>query len=94
MLSKLHKFFGRVKWRKLPASIMDIHSLLHANCKKLLEQYTSNIDGVLFLQATLIKDVLPGVADELELDTESIRWAKDWLEDSCKILLRIKPVCR
>jgi hypothetical protein len=69
---------------------MDIHTLLQNNCVKLLEQYNSNLDSVLSLQATLIDDILPGVEVELDLDTEGLRWAKEWLEDTCERLC-IRP---
>jgi len=63
---------------------MDIRSLLQANCDRLLEQYHSNLEAVLSLQATLIRDILPSVTDELELDPDATEWAKEWLKDTCE----------
>ena len=51
--------------------------------KQLSLQYTENLEAVLVLQGTLIEDILPSVTDELELDDESIWWAKEWLSDTC-----------
>jgi hypothetical protein len=58
--------------------------LLQANFQRLLTQYTENLDAVRALQSTVIHDILPSVADELELDDpESLEWATEWLEDAC-----------
>ncbi|KAJ7879614.1 hypothetical protein B0H14DRAFT_2709458 [Mycena olivaceomarginata] len=60
--------------------------LANANREKfelLGAQYTENLEAVLALQGTLIDDILPSVTDELELDAESIEWAKEWLSDTC-----------
>ncbi|KAJ7451843.1 CRAL-TRIO domain-containing protein [Mycena galericulata] len=56
--------------------------LLKANREKLLEAYTENLEAVLALQRTLIADILPSVTDELDLDTRSIQWATEWLNDT------------
>lgn len=56
--------------------------LLQANCERLLAQYNSNIQSVLALQTTLIRDILPSVTDELGLSPEATEWAKEWLEDT------------
>ncbi|GLB37804.1 hypothetical protein LshimejAT787_0408550 [Lyophyllum shimeji] len=61
---------------------MSTAELLRANCEKLLEQYNSSIQAVVALQATLIRDILPSVTDELELSPEATEWAKEWLEDT------------
>ncbi|KAJ7212931.1 CRAL-TRIO domain-containing protein [Mycena pura] len=53
--------------------------------KQLSLQYTENLEAVLALQGTLIEDILPSVTDELELDDESIWWAKEWLSDTCSL---------
>jgi retinaldehyde-binding protein 1 len=66
---------------------MTIQDLLQKNYEKLLEQYTCNLEGVLTLQATLIRDILPSIQDELELGPEATEWAKEWLEDTCAFLL-------
>jgi hypothetical protein len=61
--------------------------LLNANREKfqlLSSQYTENLEAVVDLQGTLIENYLPSVADELELDVESIQWAKEWLNDTCE----------
>lgn len=62
---------------------MDIRSPLLVNYEKLLEQYYANVEGVLTLQATLIRDILPSVADELQLSPEATDWARAWLSDTC-----------
>ncbi|KAJ7782344.1 CRAL-TRIO domain-containing protein [Mycena maculata] len=59
--------------------------ILKANREKLRKQYTENLEAVLALQGTLIADILPSVTDELGLDTESIQWAKEWLNDTCSL---------
>ncbi|KAF8070799.1 CRAL-TRIO domain-containing protein [Lyophyllum atratum] len=61
---------------------MSTTELLRENCERLLVQYNSNIQAVLGLQATLIRDILPSVTDELELSPEATEWAKEWLEDT------------
>lgn len=66
---------------------MTIQDLLQVNYEKLLEQYTCNLEGVLTLQATLIRDILPSIQDELELSPEATEWAKEWLEDTCTSML-------
>nr|GAT54992.1 predicted protein [Mycena chlorophos] len=62
---------------------MDV--LLQTNRSKLEAlnaQYTESLEAVLDLQATLIDDILPSVADELELDDDAVEWARDWLADT------------
>ncbi|KAJ7354666.1 CRAL-TRIO domain-containing protein [Mycena albidolilacea] len=62
--------------------------LANANREKfelLGAQYTENLEAVLALQGTLIDDILPSVTDELELDADSIEWAKEWLSDTCSL---------
>ncbi|KAG6827344.1 hypothetical protein H0H92_012165 [Tricholoma furcatifolium] len=61
---------------------MSTTTLLQANCEKLLAQYNANLEAVVALQAILIRDILPSVADELELSPEATEWAKAWLEDT------------
>ncbi|KNZ82196.1 hypothetical protein J132_06268 [Termitomyces sp. J132] len=60
---------------------MSATDLLQANCERLLAQYNSNIQAIAALQTILIRDILPSVADELELSPEATEWAKEWLED-------------
>ncbi|KAK7473223.1 hypothetical protein VKT23_001321 [Stygiomarasmius scandens] len=69
---------------------MDIRSLLQGNCDKLLTQYRSNLKTVLELQATLIEDVLPSVADELNLGLEQREWAREWLQDTQAIFQMLR----
>lgn len=61
---------------------MDIQSTLQINSEKLLSTYYENIDHVLDLQATLIRDILPSVVDELELGPDATEWAAEWLNDT------------
>ena len=49
----------------------------------LLQEYRSNLQDVLDLQDTFIQDILPSVADELELCPEAVLWMTDWLHDTC-----------
>jgi hypothetical protein len=60
---------------------------LQTNYEGLLEQYSCNLESVLTLQATLIRDILPAVRDELNLSPEATEWAKEWLEDTCTFSL-------
>ncbi|RDB25475.1 Protein real-time [Hypsizygus marmoreus] len=60
---------------------MSTRDLLEANCERLVSQYNAHIQGVLTLQTTLIRDILPSVTDELELSPEATDWAKEWLDD-------------
>ncbi|KAF7305872.1 hypothetical protein HMN09_00741400 [Mycena chlorophos] len=62
---------------------MDV--LLQTNRDKLdalNAQYTESLEAVVDLQATLIDDILPSVADELELDDDAVEWAREWLADT------------
>lgn len=61
---------------------MDIHSLLEKNNEKLLKQYKENLELTLSLQNTLLHQVLPHLQDELQLGTDVIAWAKEWVEDT------------
>jgi hypothetical protein len=61
---------------------MDIRNTLQANSKRLLLSYYENIDHVLDLQTTLIRDILPSVVDELELGPDATEWAVEWLKDT------------
>lgn len=58
-----------------------IYSLLQTNYENLLGEYYFNQATLLALQKTLIDDILPYVADELELDASATIWAEKWLED-------------
>ena len=52
------------------------HDLLHA-------QYEEHLEAVRELQKTLILQILPGLADELELDEDGQQYCLEWLEDTC-----------
>jgi retinaldehyde-binding protein 1 len=56
---------------------------LRKNRDFLLQQYQSNLEDILDLQDTLVQVILPSVADELELCPEAVKWAMDWLYDTC-----------
>jgi hypothetical protein len=62
---------------------MNTQDILRANYEKLLEQHRSNVEGIFTLQATLIRDILPSVTDELDLSPEATEWAAKWLGDTC-----------
>jgi hypothetical protein len=62
---------------------METLQRLQKNQDALLEQYHANLEDTYSLQDTLIQDILPTVADELELSPESQEWAKEWLSDTC-----------
>ncbi|KAM6502110.1 CRAL-TRIO domain containing protein [Amanita muscaria] len=62
---------------------MTIREHLRLNHETLLEQYHVNAENVSNLQATLLRDLLPSLEDELELDPETTDWTKEWLYDTC-----------
>ncbi|KAG5639451.1 hypothetical protein H0H81_001573 [Sphagnurus paluster] len=64
---------------------MSTMDLLRANFERLMQQYNTNVHAILALQATLIRDILPSVSDELELGPDATEWAKEWLEDTYTI---------
>ncbi|KAF9452764.1 hypothetical protein P691DRAFT_696412 [Macrolepiota fuliginosa MF-IS2] len=64
---------------------MDIQELLKSNSKQLLKEYNENMDHVLDLQTTLIRDILPSVVDEFELGPDATEWAEEWLNDTASI---------
>ena len=61
---------------------METIQRLQRNSDALLEQYHANLEDIYNLQDTLIRDILPSVADELELSPESQDWGKEWLSDT------------
>lgn len=61
---------------------METIQRLQRNSDAILEQYHANLEDVYSLQDTLIRDILPTVADELELSPESQDWGKEWLSDT------------
>ncbi|KXN90970.1 hypothetical protein AN958_03037 [Leucoagaricus sp. SymC.cos] len=61
---------------------MDIQDLLQSNSARLLTAYRENIDHVLDLQTTLIRDILPSVVDEFDLSPDATEWATEWLNDT------------
>lgn len=65
---------------------MELQTLLETNCFRLLEEYNTHLGDVRVLQRTLILDVLPSLADELQLSTEVSQWLKEWLLDTCESL--------
>ncbi|PFH49760.1 hypothetical protein AMATHDRAFT_76020 [Amanita thiersii Skay4041] len=69
---------------------MDIHEHLQANRQRLLEQYNTNLETVLALQATLLRDILPSVRDELDLSPDATEWARDWLCDTSTLFRILK----
>ncbi len=62
---------------------MNIQERLHINHESLLDQYHANVETVLDLQATLLRDILPSIKDELDLSPDATEWAKTWLYDTC-----------
>ncbi|KJA20016.1 hypothetical protein HYPSUDRAFT_142747 [Hypholoma sublateritium FD-334 SS-4] len=64
---------------------METIQRLQRNSDAILEQYHANLEDVYRLQDTLIRDILPTVADELELSPESQDWGKEWLSDTPSI---------
>lgn len=71
---------------------MEIHERLRKNREFLLLQYNSNLEDVLDLQDTLVRDILPSMTDELELCPEAVKWTTDWLSDTCVCLLFLAEV--
>lgn len=53
------------------------------NHERLLDQYHANVETVLDLQTTLLRDILPSIKDELDLNPDATEWAKKWLYDTC-----------
>lgn len=64
-------------------TIMNIKERLRINHENLLNQYHPNVEAVLDLQATLLRDILPSVQDEHDLSPDATEWAKKWLYDTC-----------
>ncbi|KAI0663346.1 CRAL/TRIO domain-containing protein [Cubamyces menziesii] len=60
---------------------MSIEERLHAQHNLLMEAYQNNIASARTIQQTLLRDILPGLVDELELDEESEARARLWLND-------------
>lgn len=61
---------------------MDIHQVLRQRYDAYNDLYEENLDATQDLQHTLIHDILPGLVDELGWDTDKVRFARDWLEDT------------
>jgi len=61
---------------------MEIRDLLWANSTGLLRIHRENINHVLDLQASLIRDILPSVVDEFGLGPDATEWATEWLNDT------------
>jgi retinaldehyde-binding protein 1 len=70
---------------------MEIQDLLQSNSIKLLTTYRENMHHVLDLQATLIRDILPSLVDELDLGPDATEWAMEWLKDTGTIVLLLEP---
>ncbi|KAF5351795.1 hypothetical protein D9756_007633 [Leucocoprinus leucothites] len=64
---------------------MEIQDLLKTNSIRLLATYHENINNVLDLQVTLIRDILPSVVDEFDLNPDATEWATEWLNDTASI---------
>jgi hypothetical protein len=56
---------------------------LQAAQDALLEEYRTNLEDIYNIQDTLIQDILPSVADDLDLSSDACAWAKEWLSDTC-----------
>jgi len=61
---------------------MEIRDLLWANSTRLLRTHRENMNHVLDLQASLIRDILPSVVDEFGLGPDATEWAAEWLNDT------------
>lgn len=61
----------------------DILAVLRKHHDSLNAQYEEHLEAVRELQKTLILQILPGLADELELDEDGLQYCLEWLEDSC-----------
>ena len=74
---------GNVRLQRFKYSrSMDIRSLLKANNDNLLKLYKENLDITVALQRTLIREVLPHIRDELQLEENAVDWANEWLQDT------------
>lgn len=61
---------------------MDIRSLLETQVETLQTLYERNIEAVRALQKSLVDEILPSLADELELGSETVESLREWLEDT------------
>jgi hypothetical protein len=69
----------------------DVLDALRTAHDELASQYRTHIGAVRELQRTLLMDVLPGVLDELGIDSvETEESAREWLSDTGMWLLKPK----
>ncbi|KAF8740198.1 hypothetical protein AX14_008379 [Amanita brunnescens Koide BX004] len=69
---------------------MNIKERLCTNHENLQNQYRANVETVLDLQATLLRDILLTVEDELDLGPDATEWAKKWLYDTLTLFRILK----
>ena len=69
-------------WRCPSRSVhMDMSASLQANNEQLYALWSENSGLVVSLQMTLLDQILPNVVDELEIDPEDVKGAREWLQD-------------
>ena len=63
---------------------LDTYAALQEQYHLLNELYDRNLEAVRQLQATLLHDIVPGLADEHGWDATAVDRTREWLEDTRK----------
>ena len=61
---------------------MSMRAALTAHASLLASQYTTHLPSILELQTVFLHDILPALADELDLDAPAQAAARAWLQDT------------
>lgn len=69
---------------------MDMSASLQANNEQLYALWSENSGLVVSLQMTLLDQILPNVVDELEIDPEDVKGAREWLQDVGSVFRMLK----
>ncbi|KAL1710472.1 hypothetical protein EV121DRAFT_275673 [Schizophyllum commune] len=64
------------------APTMSMRAALTAHATLLATQYTTHLPNILELQTVFLHDILPALADELDLDAPAQAAARAWLQDT------------
>ncbi|KAL1680554.1 hypothetical protein EV122DRAFT_288804 [Schizophyllum commune] len=68
------------RWPRAPT--MSMRATLTAHASLLAAQYTTHLPNILELQTVFLHDILPALADELDLDAPAQAAARAWLQDT------------
>ncbi|KAL1721984.1 hypothetical protein EV715DRAFT_194116 [Schizophyllum commune] len=68
------------RWPRAPT--MSMRAALTAHASLLATQYTTHLPNILELQTVFLHDILPALADELDLDAPAQAAARAWLQDT------------